>query len=177
MVQGVAIASFVALAMLATTARSAELVVGRASVIDGDTLEIHGQRVRLYGIDAPESGQGCTDARGASYRCGQKAAEVLDYRISDGVVTCEPKDRDRYRRVVALCRVYGEDLGAWMVGLGWALAFRKSSTRYVAAEELASRRKAGIWAGRFTTPWQWRVEHSGPDPSDIITPPPNRRTR
>jgi endonuclease YncB( thermonuclease family) len=95
-------------------------------VIDGDTIEIRGQRIRLFGIDAPESRQACTDQAGASYRCGQKAAQALDYRISDGVVRCEPKDRDRYGRVVAVCRAYGEDLSAWMAGLGWALAFRRS---------------------------------------------------
>jgi len=87
-------------------------------VIDGDTLEIRGERIRLFGIDAPESGQTCLDAKGRSYRCGQKAALVLDARIGEGVVTCERKGMDRYGRVVALCRVFGEDLGAWMVGLG-----------------------------------------------------------
>ena len=81
--------------------------------------------------------------KGAPYRCGQKAAQALDSRISDGVVTCEPKDRDRYGRIVAICRAYGEDLAAWMTGLGWALAFRRYSTQYVPAEELAERRKIG----------------------------------
>src|SRR3954447_23103898 len=93
-----------------------EIIAGRASVIDGDTLEIRGERIRLFGIDAPESGQTCLDAKGRSYRCGQKAALVLDARIGEGVVICERKDSDRYGRTVALCRVYGEDLGAWMVG-------------------------------------------------------------
>ena len=110
------------------------LITGRAAVIDGDTLEIHGERIRLFGIDAPESGQTCLDARGQRYRCGQKAALVLDARIGEGVVTCERKGMDPYGRTVALCRVYGEDLGAWMVGLGWALAYRAYSTPYVAAE-------------------------------------------
>jgi endonuclease YncB( thermonuclease family) len=137
---------------------AADLIVGRASVIDGDTLEIHGRRVRLFGIDAPESGQTCTDAGGGIYRCGQKAAQVLDARIGDGVVTCQPKDRDFYGRVVAVCRVYGEDLGAWMVGLGWAVAFRRYSTRYAPAEELAKQRKTGMWAGSFELPSDWRAE-------------------
>ena len=129
------------------------LIAGRASVVDGDTLEIHGERIRLFGIDAPESGQTCLDARGQRYRCGQKAALVLDARIGEGVVTCERKDTDRYGRTVALCRVFGEDLGAWLVGLGWALTSRADSTRYVAAEALYQRalirtdepRSAGRW--------------------------------
>jgi len=77
----------------------------------GDIIEIHGERIRLFGIDAPESGQTCLDAKGQSYRCGQKAALVLDARIGEGVVTCERKDTDRYGRVVALCRVFGDPSG------------------------------------------------------------------
>ena len=82
------------------------------------------------------------------------------------MVTCERKDSDRYGRVVALCRVYGEDLGAWMVGLGWALAYRAYSTRYVPAEELARSRGLGMWAGRFVPPWEWRREHRQGTPGE-----------
>jgi endonuclease YncB( thermonuclease family) len=138
---------------------AADLIIGRASVVDGDTLEIRGRRVRLFAIDAPEIGQTCTDANGAVYRCGHKAAQVLDYRISDGIVTCESKDRNQYGRVEAVCRAHGEDLGAWMVGLGWAVAFRENNRRYVPAEELAKRRNAGIWAGSFELPSDRRLEH------------------
>ena len=113
----------------------------------------------MSGIDAPESVQTCLDARGQRYRCGQKAALVLDARIGEGVVTCERKDTDRYGRTVAVCRVYGEDLGAWMVGLGWARASRADSTRYSAAEELARSRGLGMWAGQFMPPWARRREH------------------
>jgi len=137
---------------------SPKVIAGRASVIDGDTIEIRGQRIRLFGIDAPESGQTCTDANAATYRCGQRAAQALDDRISDGVVTCERKDTDRYGRMVAVCRAYGEDLSAWMAGLGWALAFRRYSDEYAPAEDLARRRKAGMWSGQFVPPWEWRAE-------------------
>ncbi len=132
-------------------------IIGRASVIDGDTIEIRGQRIRLFGIDAPESRQTCTDQAGAAYRCGQNAAQALDYRISDAVVTCEPKDRDRYGRIVAVCRADSEDLSSWMTGLGWALAFRRYSEQYVPAEERAQRRRAGMWSGQFVPPWEWRA--------------------
>ena len=139
-------------------ASSAQLIAGRASVIDGDTIEIRGQRIRLFGIDAPEPGQTCTDAKDATYRCGQRAAQALDCRISDSPVTCKPKEKDRYGRVVAVCRALGEDLSAWMAGLGWALAYREYSTQYVPAEELAQRRNAGMWSGRFVPPWEWRAQ-------------------
>src|SRR3954462_7397957 len=105
-------------------------------MIDGDTLEIRGERIHLFGIDAPESGQACLDAKGQRYRCMQKAALVLGARIGAGMVTCERKGTDPYGRMVAVCRVFGEDLGAWMVGLGWALASRAFSARYVPAENL-----------------------------------------
>lgn len=143
-----------------------EIIAGRASVLDGDTIEIRGERIRLFGIDAPESGQMCANANGQSYRCGQKAALVLDARIGEGVVTCERKDTDRYGRVVALCRVFGEDLGAWMVGLGWALAYRTYTTRYVPAEDLARSRGLGMWAGRFTPPWDWRTDRRRAAPAE-----------
>src|SRR3954471_16275507 len=143
-----------------------EIIAGRATVIDGDTLEIRGERIRLFGIDAPESGQMCLDSKGQSYRCGQKAALVLDAQIGEGVVTCERKGTDPYGRMVAVCRVFGEDLGAWMVGLGWALASRADSTRYVAAEELARSRGLGMWAGQFMPPWESRKEHR-PDAPEV----------
>ena len=153
-----AIAFLIGAVFVPVSGSAADLIIGRASVVDGDTLEIHGQRVRLFGIDAPEAGQTCEDASGKPFRCGQKAALVLDARIDEGVVTCEPKDVDRYGRTVAICRVFGEDLGAWMVGLGWAVAFRTYSTRYMPAEELARQRKSGLWAGRFDPPAEWRKE-------------------
>src|SRR5215217_1355786 len=155
-----------AIAIGPPSSAAADRIVGRASVVDGDTIEIHGERIRLFGIDAPESGQTCLDAKGQSYRCGQKAALVLDARIGEGVVTCERKDTDRYGRVVALCRVFGEDLGAWMVDLGWALAYRTYSTRYAPAEELARSRSLGMWAGRFTPPWDWRTDRRRAAPAE-----------
>ena len=67
-----------AIATPSPTWTASELIAGRAAVIDGDMLEIRGERIRFFGIDAPESGQTCLDAKGQSYRCGQKAALVLD---------------------------------------------------------------------------------------------------
>jgi endonuclease YncB( thermonuclease family) len=63
------------------SAAAASELTGRASVIDGDTIEIRGERIRLHAIDAPESGQWCLDGVGKRYRCGQRAAFVLDDRI------------------------------------------------------------------------------------------------
>lgn len=105
-------------------------LAGQDSVIDGDTIEIHGQRIRLYGIDAPESGQTC-EADGKVYRCGKDAAFALTDKIGRQTVECEDRGRDRYDRVIAICYAGGQDIGAWLVDQGWALAFRRYSLDYV----------------------------------------------
>jgi endonuclease YncB( thermonuclease family) len=97
-------------------------LAGRASVIDGDTIEIHGKRIRLFGVDAPESRQTC-EAAGQTYRCGQQAALALADYIGQQTVAFEPRDTDRYGRIVAVCRAAAEDLNGWMVAQGWALAY------------------------------------------------------
>ena len=132
-----------------------QAIIGQASIVDGDTIEIHGTRIRLYGIDAPESGQTCL-VEGSPTRCGQQAALALADKIANHIVTCEPKDHDRYDRVVAICRAAGEDLNAWMVAKGMAVAYRQYSTDYVPQEEQAAASKRGIWKGEFVFPWDWR---------------------
>ena len=127
-----------------------------ATVIDGDTIEIRGQRVRLFGIDSPESAQLC-QAGQKPYRCGQQAALVLADRIGERTVRCQERDKDRYGRVVAVCYVGGEDLDRWMVEQGLAVAFRKYSLDYVDAENDAREARRGIWQGEFEMPWDWRA--------------------
>ena len=143
--------------ILQTPALAQQAIVGVANVIDGDTIEIHGARIRFHGIDAPESRQECIRADGKSWRCGQQAAFALSDRIGRATVRCEPRDRDRYGRVVAVCFKDGEDLNRWLVRNGWAVAYRKYSTDYVADEERAKRAKLGIWSGSFEMPWDWRA--------------------
>ena len=130
-------------------------ITGRASVIDGDTIEIRGQRIRLFGIDAPESGQMCL-AGHKMFRCGQRAGLALSDKIGRAMVSCSPKDRDRYGRVVAVCHSRGEDLNGWMVSQGWALAYRRYSRDYIKQEKRASASKRGVWVGKFIAPWDWR---------------------
>jgi len=129
---------------------------GTASVIDGDTIEMHGTRIRLHGIDAPEARQECTRRDGTAWRCGQQAALALSDHIGRAVVRCEPRDRDRYGRIVAVCFLAGEDLNRWMVAGGWAVAYRKYSLDYVAHEERAHLARVGMWSGSFEMPWDWR---------------------
>lgn len=139
----------------AIAAPPAVSIKGQASVIDGDTVEIHGVRIRLHGIDAPESGQSCR-AEGKTWRCGQRAALALSEKIRSHVLTCDPRDRDRYGRIVAVCRAGGEDLNAWLVAEGWALAYRAYSQDYAPQEASAQSARRGVWAGEFVKPWEYR---------------------
>ena len=81
--------------------------------------------------------------------CGGLARVRLEERISGRTVVCEERDRDRYGRIVAVCRAGGEDLNAWMVSEGWALAYRRYSEAYV--EEEAGAKAAQQGSGAATS--------------------------
>ncbi|MGE3336141.1 MAG: thermonuclease family protein [Rhodospirillaceae bacterium] len=144
------------LALPVTAAVAAEQVTGAASVIDGDTIEIHGQRIRLHGIDAPESAQLCLDTDERSWHCGQRASLALADRIGRVPVACRRTDTDQYGRTIAVCFRRAEDLNAWMAAEGWAVAYRRYSEDYVVLEDEARAAGRNIWAGRFVMPWDWR---------------------
>ncbi len=134
-------------------------VSGDASVVDGDTLRIGGQHIRLYGIDAPEAQQDCTKNSGGRWRCGHHATVALERKIGWKSVACRRKDIDRYSRIVAICEVDGDDLSAWMVRQGWAVAYTRYSFRYLPDELIARWHDRGIWLGDFMAPEDWRHRH------------------
>ena len=152
----------------ATTALAGSegLLTGPARVLDGDTVEIHGQRVRLHGIDAPESAQTCTDGAARAYRCGEVATNALAGMIGRGPVSCRVRDTDRYGRLIAVCYANNVDLNGWMALEGYALAYRRD---YVAHENAARARRRGLWQGSFDAPWDWR--RSQGDESSRATSP------
>jgi len=138
-------------------APSAALEVrGPARVVDGDSLVIAGQRIRLHGIDAPERAQTCLTADGRPWPCGTAAGRALAAHIAGRAVTCRGTKRDRYRRLIAACFLSARNLSAWMVGRGWALAYRRYSHAYAGLERTARAAHRGLWSGRFTAPWNWR---------------------
>jgi endonuclease YncB( thermonuclease family) len=113
-----------------------QVIVGTATVIDGDTLRLDGQRIRLTGIDAPELHQLCTD-HGRSAPCGERSKGALVRLIRTGPVSCTGDQRDRYGRLLAVCTVAEQDIGAAMVRAGQAIAYRRYSTTYVPEEDEA----------------------------------------
>lgn len=147
---------FTGLLSLTGQAASADLT-GRAEIIDGDTIRVAGHTVRLEGIDAPEGRQECQDAAGQSYACGQSATRFLVRLIDSQLVTCEIIGQDAYSRALGICEAGGQEINAEIVRTGWALAFRRYSERYVGEEDQAKRANAGLWAGTFDAPWEWRA--------------------
>ena len=108
-------------------------ITGPARIIDGDTIDIAGERIRLHGIDAPEAAQTCV-AGGVTWPCGQSATAALAEFIGGAAVSCRARGTDKYGRTIATCYVQGEDIEAWMVLNGWALAYRRYSLEYVDEE-------------------------------------------
>ena len=150
------VAAIVFASLCALPCRAGDLA-GQASVIDGDTLEIHGQRIRLFGIDAVESSQRCT-RDGQAWNCGKDSAFALADHIGRAAIVCRGQEHDRYGRLVAVCFKGGDDVNRWMVEQGWAVAYRHYSLDYVAAEDAAKAARRGLWTSSFEMPWEWRKQ-------------------
>lgn len=129
-----------------------------AKVTGGDTLKVDGERIRLFGIDAPEEGQTCTRANGRSWPCGEAATAHLKRLAAEagGRVSCVIEMRDAEGRAVSTCTAGGVDLAEAMVKAGLALACPQYPGRYAPLEAKARHHAIGLWSGPFETPWDWR---------------------
>ena len=136
-------------------------VYGVAVAGDGDSLTIRDQRIRLFGIDAPEFDQACSRG-GAQWACGQEAATQLALLVTGKEVRCVPTGQDAFGRTVARCTAGSVDVNRVMVATGMAVAFRRYSTDYVSAEESARSNRRGMWAGTFVMPSEVRAATSKP---------------
>lgn len=125
---------------------------GTPRFVDGDSLELDGERLRIRGIDAPELGQFCS-LDGADYPCGRRALASLRNIVGADAVRCSGSEHDRYDRLLVRCEAGGRDLGFTQVEAGWALAFGG----YEDAERSARTARRGLWAGTFETPSDWRA--------------------
>lgn len=147
--------------MLATSAAHAEAIAGRASVIDADTLQINGERIRVLDIDAPEKDQFCQQAEGdVTWQCGVEATFALIDWIGESDVVCDVDGLDRSRRHLARCTVEGQDLAVWLAENGWGVPFRDCNCEAVRqASERAQVAQRGIWIGPFILPREWPKVH------------------
>lgn len=125
-------------------------------VVDGDTLEVGRDRIRIAGIDAPELEQRCINEYGFPYYCGWEAKKALSNVIAGRKVECFTLSRDYYGRRIATCNVAGLDLGEYMVRSGHAVAYTRYTTRYISHELDAKTARRGIWRGKFTDPELFR---------------------
>lgn len=126
--------------------------VAAQTVTDGDTLRFGKERVRLWGIDAPEIHQRCKDR----WLAGIEAARKMRELVKGHEVTCENRGHDRYGRMIGLCRADGVDIQAAMVRAGMAWAFVRYSRDYVREEEQAKADRLGIFAHGCEPAWEWR---------------------
>ena len=123
------------LLLVSTEAMAAQMINGMVrEVFDGDTLLVvtrqEGQiKVRLYGIDAPETRK--PDRIGQPY--GEQAKRVLKYKLLGREVQLEVRELDQYNRVVAVVRQGGHDINAEMVAEGMVWAYRRDAAQPKAA--------------------------------------------
>ena len=144
-----------------------KIISGIAKVIDGDTIKIERNKIRLFGIDAPEKKQKCKKpwlsisflTFNSNYQCGVISTNKLKSKINDKFIMCKFNNKDRYNRFIAECYKDKTNINRWMVLNGYAVAYRKYSKKFVSDENLAKTDKLGLWAGTFKMPWDWRKKN------------------
>ncbi len=142
-----------------------KVIYGLAKVIDGDSIKIGKESIRLQGIDAPEIKQVCKK-NDKPYMCGIIAKDALKNYLKwakgvsgESLVYCYYSERDRYKRIVAKCFLGKESLfylNETMVRKGHAIAYTRYSKDYIEAENTAKQKGIGIWRGEFIFPEEWR---------------------
>ena len=141
-----------------STVSSGKTIFGKAKVIDGDTIHINKNKIRLHGIDAPETNQTC-NKNNKVWNCGVESTKFLKELIGNNKIECITQGKDRYNRFIGICYKDNLDLNSEMVLNGWAIAYRYYSEDYVKEEEKAKRDKKGIWIGDFEEPYLFRKKN------------------
>ncbi|MCR8546398.1 thermonuclease family protein [Salipiger sp. P9] len=130
---------------------------GRLRVIDGDTVDVGGTRVRLHGIDAPEADQMCGGNGSPMWACGAWVTGEVRARYDGRRARCEALDTDQYGRVVARCTVAGTDIGRALVRDGLAFAYRRYSMDYDLEEKGAAVQGRGLHGAGVQSPAAFRA--------------------
>ena len=136
----------------------AKTIIGKATVVDGDTIHIQSNKIRLHGIDAPETKQTCK-IDNEDWDCGKQSTIELKKLISNQKIECIINDIDRYNRYVAICTADEININQWMVRNGWAIAYRYYSKDYILDEKYAQDNELGIWKGEFVEPYRFRRQN------------------
>lgn len=126
-------------------------------VVDGDTLELEGAKIRLYGIDAPEAGQSCAKPGGGTWACGKAAIALVERLVAGEDVKCDDRGRDDYGRTLAVCTAGGTEINRALVDAGLAWSFRRYAHNYDDAEDVAHAGGIGIWRAETEPAWQYRA--------------------
>lgn len=129
-------------------------ISGPPTVIDGETLEVQGRRVRLYGIDAPDIRQTC-EIGSRTYNCGRISRTALMDLVAGVDVRCRLRGQTKQGVALATCLAAGYDISAGMVHTGWAMAMPRQGTVYSRIEKEAEKARRGLWKGVFAPPWEW----------------------
>ena len=133
-------------------------IFGKVKIIDGDTIHIDNNKIRLHGIDAPETNQTCTK-NDLIWNCGIQSTKFLKKLIGNQEVTCITSGKDKYKRYIGVCYRDSLNLNREMVLNGWAIAYRYYSLDYAKEEEQAKLDKVGIWSGEFEDPYLFRKKN------------------
>ena len=141
-----------------TNFANSKTILGKAKIIDGDTIHIKSNKIRLHGIDAPETKQTCK-IDNQDWYCGKQSTKELKNLINNQKVECNVNDVDRYNRYVAICFVNEININQWMVKNGWAIAYRYYSKDYIVEEKYANDNKLGIWKSEFIEPYAYRRQN------------------
>ena len=141
-----------------TNFANSKTILGKAKIIDGDTIHIKSNKIRLHGIDAPETKQTCK-IDNQDWYCGKQSTKELKNLIKNQKVECNVNDVDRYNRYVAICYVNEININQWMVKNGWAIAYRYYSKDYIVEEKYANDNKLGIRKSEFIEPYAYRRQN------------------
>ena len=135
-----------------------KLISGKAKIIDGDTIHIGSNKIRLHGIDAPELNQNCL-FNDKVWNCGKESKKFLINFINNKKISCKLIDKDRYKRHIGICFKDKINLNKKIVQEGWAIAYRYYSKDFVDDENIAKINKLGIWKGDFEEPYLFRKKN------------------
>ena len=130
-----------------------------AIVREDASMVIQGRVVRLYGVYIPDTGRTCRTFFSPP-ECGTRAALALEFKTGTHFVTCREVAALSDGSVSAVCWADEEDLAAYLIRQGWALAGPDAPFEYVALERIAERRGLGVWGFpvgefRFRRPRHW----------------------